>query len=165
MVSVDVKPKVDLSMTGIVHTHQTSQCQTVQRTKGGRCCKTEWLGNTFTMLASLKLRVSVKKKTPSKNSKWHSPWVWRADWRWQHSQPLRRHRLVSKLVGVLSPVNHRPPEWLCIKVGSCLRHFNVSLIVWAKSQDSVHKPRFLKRKESRRDLTEVLLLSSLSPYR
>ena len=32
---------------------------------------------------------------------------------------------------------------------SCVSHFNVSLIVWAKSQDSVHKPPFLKRKESR----------------
>ena len=42
-----------------------------------------------------------------------------------------------------------PPEWLCIKVGSCVSHFNVSLAVWAKSQDSVHKPQFLKRKESR----------------
>ena len=30
-----------------------------------------------------------------------------------------------------------------------MSHFNVSLIVWAKSQDSVHKPQFLKRKESR----------------
>ena len=30
-----------------------------------------------------------------------------------------------------------------------MRHFNVSWIVWAKSQDSVHKPQFLKRKESR----------------
>ena len=27
-----------------------------------------------------------------------------------------------------------PPEWLCIKAGSCVSHFNVSLIVWAKSQ-------------------------------
>ena len=33
-----------------------------------------------------------------------------------------------------------PPEWFCIKVGGCVSHFNVSLIVWAKSQDSVHKP-------------------------
>ena len=38
--------------------------------------------------------------------------------------------------------------------GSCVSHFNVSLIVWAKSQDTVHKdtvhkPQFLKRKESR----------------
>ena len=31
-----------------------------------------------------------------------------------------------------------------------MSHFNVSLIVWAKSQDSVHKPQFFfKRKESR----------------
>ena len=41
------------------------------------------------------------------------------------------------------------PDWLCIKAGSCVRHFNVSLIVWAKSQDSVHKPPFCKRKERR----------------
>ena len=34
-----------------------------------------------------------------------------------------------------------PPEWLCIKAGSCVRRFNVSLIVWAKSGDSVHKPQ------------------------
>ena len=30
-----------------------------------------------------------------------------------------------------------------------MSHFNVSLIVWAKSRDSVHKPHFLERKESR----------------
>ena len=30
-----------------------------------------------------------------------------------------------------------------------MRHCNVSLIMWAKSQDSVHKPQFVKRKESR----------------
>ena len=36
----------------------------------------------------------------------------------------------------------------CIKVGSCVSHFNVALIVWAKSQNSVHKPQFLKGKES-----------------
>ena len=29
----------------------------------------------------------------------------------------------------------------CIKVGSCVSHFNVLSIVWAKSQDSVHKPQ------------------------
>ena len=43
-----------------------------------------------------------------------------------------------------------PPELLSIKAGSCVRHFNGSLIVWAKSQDSVRKPHFLKRKESQR---------------
>ena len=42
-----------------------------------------------------------------------------------------------------------PQEWLCIRVGSCVSHFNVSFVVWAKSQDSVHKPLFLKRKDSR----------------
>ena len=45
-----------------------------------------------------------------------------------------------------------PPEWPCIKVGGCVSFFfffNFSLILWAKSQDSVHKPQFLKRKESR----------------
>ena len=30
-----------------------------------------------------------------------------------------------------------------------MSHFNVSSIAWAKSQDSVHKPHLLKRKESR----------------
>ena len=30
----------------------------------------------------------------------------------------------------------------CIKVGSCVSHFNVSLTVWAETQDSVHKPQF-----------------------
>ena len=41
-----------------------------------------------------------------------------------------------------------------------------SLIVWAKSQDSVHKPQFLKRRERRAeaDRTEVLLLTSQAPY-
>ena len=34
-------------------------------------------------------------------------------------------------------------------VGSCVSHSNVSLIVWAKSQDRVHNPQFSKRKESR----------------
>ena len=41
-----------------------------------------------------------------------------------------------------------PPEWFCIKAGRCVGHFNV-FIVWAKSQDSVHKPQFLKRRERR----------------
>ena len=47
-------------------------------------------------------------------------------------------------------------------MGSCLSHFNVSLIVWTKSQDSVHKPQFLKRRERRAkaDRTKILLLTS-----
>ena len=32
------------------------------------------------------------------------------------------------------------------KVGSCVSHFNVTLIVWAKSQDSVHKSQFFEEK-------------------
>ena len=31
-----------------------------------------------------------------------------------------------------------------------MRQFSVSFVVWAKSQDSVHKPQFLKTKENRR---------------
>ena len=45
-----------------------------------------------------------------------------------------------------------------------MSHFNVLLIVWAKSQDSFHKPQVLKRRERRADRTEVLLLTSLTPY-
>ena len=37
----------------------------------------------------------------------------------------------------------------CIKMGSDESHFNVSLIVRAKSQDSVHRPQLLNGKESR----------------
>ena len=60
-----------------------------------------------------------------------------------------------------------PPEWFCIKVGSCVSHFNVSLTVWAKSQDSVHKPHFLSRKERRAeaDRTKVFQLTSQALYR
>ena len=36
----------------------------------------------------------------------------------------------------------------CIKMGSDESHFNVLLIVGTKSQDSVHRPQLLKRKES-----------------
>ena len=36
----------------------------------------------------------------------------------------------------------------CIKMGSEENHFNVSLIVTDKSQDSVHKPQLLKRMQS-----------------
>ena len=46
---------------------------------------------------------------------------------------------------------HCHHQMTCIKVGSDESHFNVSLIVRDKtvSQDSVHKPQLLKRKESR----------------
>ena len=37
----------------------------------------------------------------------------------------------------------------CIKMGSDESHFNVSELRRTKSQDSVHRPQLLKRKESR----------------
>ena len=48
-----------------------------------------------------------------------------------------------------------------------MRYLNVSLIVWAKPQESVHEPQVLKRRERRAeaDRTEVLLLASVAPYR
>ena len=48
-----------------------------------------------------------------------------------------------------------------------MSHFNISLIVRAKSQDSVHKPQCFKRRERRAkaDQTKVLLLTSQAPYR
>ena len=61
---------------------------------------------------------------------------------------------------------HCHPEWLCIKVGSCVSHFNVSLTVWAKSRDSVHKNSFFWReRRAEADRAEVLLLTSQAPYR
>ena len=51
--------------------------------------------------------------------------------------------------------------------GQMVSHFNVSLIVWAKSQDSVHEQQFLKRRERRVEAgrTKVLLLTSQVLYR
>ena len=70
-----------------------------------------------------------------------------------HSNRLRLIRDVGKWGdGYLCPTTfslHCHYQNDCIKAGSSVRHFNVSLSVWAKSQDSVHKPQFLKRKESR----------------
>ena len=55
----------------------------------------------------------------------------------------------------------------CIKAGSRVSDFNVSLIVWAKSQDGVHKPQFLKRRErtAEADRTKVRLFTSQALYR
>ena len=47
----------------------------------------------------------------------------------------------------------------CIKMGSDESHFNVSLIV----RDKV--TTFEERREPKRDRTEVLLLTSLTPHR
>ena len=46
-----------------------------------------------------------------------------------------------------------------------MRHFNVSLIVWAKSQDSVQKPQLLKKRERRAeaDRTTVAYQPSALP--
>ena len=54
-----------------------------------------------------------------------------------------------------------------LKARSCVSLFNVLVIVRAKSQDSVHKPQFLKRRERRAepDRTKVLLLTSQAPNR
>ena len=56
---------------------------------------------------------------------------------------------------------------LDLKAGSCVSHFNVSLTVWAKSQDGVHKPQFLKRRErtAEADRTKVRLFTSQALYR
>ena len=59
--------------------------------------------------------------------------------------------------GILYLTSPRYTVTTRMKVGSCVSHFNVSLIVWAKSRDSVHKPQFLKRRE-------VLLLTSQALY-
>ena len=50
-------------------------------------------------------------------------------------------------------------------MGSDVSHFNVSLIVKKKSQDSVHtETTFEKKGELKRIQTEVPLLTSLMPY-
>jgi len=63
----------------------------------------------------------------------------------------------------------------CIKMDSDESHFNVSLVVRDKAQDSVHRHHnfdhnhsdhnFEERGEPKRNRTEILLLTSLTPYR
>ena len=55
----------------------------------------------------------------------------------------------------------------CIRMGSDESHFNVSLIVTEKSQDSVHAETtiFEEKGEPKRIRTDVPLLTSLMPYR
>ena len=54
----------------------------------------------------------------------------------------------------------------CIKIGSDESHFNVSVGSDGQSHKCPQTTTFLKRKESRsRYRTEVLPLTSLSPYR
>ena len=47
---------------------------------------------------------------------------------------------------------HHQNDSCCIKMGSDESRFNISLIVRDKVTDSVHRPQFLKRKESRSGL-------------
>ena len=57
-----------------------------------------------------------------------------------------------------------PPE--CIKVGSDESHFHVSLIVRDKVTRQCPQTTTLEEKgEPKRNRTEVLLLTSLTPYR
>ena len=69
-----------------------------------------------------------------------------------HEGLLETGKLGGREVCISNTYSHAtlsPPERFCIKVGSCVSHFSVSIIVWAKSQDGVHKSQCLKRKESR----------------
>ena len=70
----------------------------------------------------------------------------------------------------LSPTRYTVTTRITLHEGRhfCVRHFNVSLTMWAKSQDCVHEPQILKRKRrAEADRTEVLLLllTSIAPYR
>ena len=60
-----------------------------------------------------------------------------------------------------------PPEGFCIKMGSAESRVNVSLTVKGKSQESVQKlfTVFEEKGEPKRNRIEVLLLTSLRPYR
>ena len=44
---------------------------------------------------------------------------------------------------------HHQTDSALRRAASCVRQFDVSFILWAKSQGRVHKPQFLKRKQSR----------------
>ena len=59
-----------------------------------------------------------------------------------------------------------PPTRYTVTTRMTLSPFNVSLIVWAMSRGSVHKPQFLWRERTAgADRTEVLLPTSVAPYR
>ena len=54
----------------------------------------------------------------------------------------------------------------CIKMGSDESHFNVSVGSDGQSRKTVHKPQLFEEKgEPKRYRTEVLPLTSLTPYR
>ena len=62
---------------------------------------------------------------------------------------------------------HHKNDFCGIKVGSDESHFNVSQLWGTKSQDSVHTETttFEQEGEPKRIRTEVLPLTSLTPYR
>ena len=84
-----------------------------------------------------------------------------------HKGLIGTGKLGGQEILYLTPTRYTVTTRMILKVGNCVSHFNVSLIVQAESQESVHKPQFLKRRERRAkvDRTEVLLLTSLAPYR
>ena len=56
----------------------------------------------------------------------------------------------------------------CMKEGSCVKHFNISLTVWAKSQEvSINHNFFFfgRKRTAEEDRTEALLLTGIAPYR
>ena len=64
---------------------------------------------------------------------------------WRRPKP----QVVGKEVRLYLSLHCHHHNDSCIKVGSDDSHFNVSSIVKAKSQDSVHKPQPFKREDSR----------------
>ena len=64
----------------------------------------------------------------------------------RHSERGKKTRQTEEEVGRQHQGMDRPGvRQVPVGIGE---HFNVSVIVWAKSQDRVHNPQFLKRKES-----------------
>ena len=41
-----------------------------------------------------------------------------------------------------------PPQWFCSTLSSDVSQFNVSDTVWSGQQGGVHKPKFMKKKDS-----------------
>ena len=85
----------------------------------------------------------------------------------------KRYRRRTEIPGVwgrgrlcLTPHCHHQ-NVSCMKVASGGSHFNASLYCEGQSHmDSVHRPQLLKTKgEPKRNRTEVLLITSLTPYR
>ena len=52
---------------------------------------------------------------------------------------IREGRRGGMGTNVLPPTRYSHHQNDCVKLGSCVRHFNVSLILWAKSKDERSK--------------------------